>query len=81
MVAFVALLYQVLATVISQAKLVVSEILEPSPRNEYAQAVAALPAVHDLCMSVFGGTRAPAVSQPSTAAADLPASSAQVLRR
>lgn len=61
-VAFVAPFHQVLATVISQAKLVVSEILEPSPRNEYAQAVAALPAVQDLCMSVFGSTRAPAIS-------------------
>lgn len=45
---------QVLATVISQAKLVVSEILEPSPQNEYAHAVASLPAVQDLCFSVFG---------------------------
>ena len=31
-----------------------SEILEPSPSNEYSQAVAALPAVQDLCCAVFG---------------------------
>ncbi|CAM9641917.1 unnamed protein product [Ectocarpus fasciculatus] len=46
---------QVLATVVSQAKLVVSEILEASPGNEYAHAVAALPSVQDLCFSVFAG--------------------------
>lgn len=46
---------QVLATVISQAKLVVSEILEASPGNEYAHAVASLPSVQDLCFSVFAG--------------------------
>ncbi|CAN0231366.1 unnamed protein product [Ectocarpus sp. 4 AP-2014] len=46
---------QVLATVISQAKLVVSEILEASPDNEYAHAVASLPSVQDLCFSVFAG--------------------------
>ncbi|CBJ31462.1 expressed unknown protein [Ectocarpus siliculosus] len=46
---------QVLATVISQAKLVVSEILEASPGNEYAHAVASLPSVQDLCFSVFSG--------------------------
>ncbi|CAN0483255.1 unnamed protein product [Laminaria digitata] len=45
---------QVLATVISQAKLIVSEILEPSPRSEYSRAVATLPAVQDLCSAVFG---------------------------
>ncbi|CAM9521750.1 unnamed protein product [Ascophyllum nodosum] len=49
---------QVLATVISQAKLVVSDILEPSSReNQYTQAVAALPTVQELCFSVFSSNR------------------------
>ncbi|CAN0354766.1 unnamed protein product [Ectocarpus sp. 12 AP-2014] len=53
---------QVLATVISQAKLVVSEILEASPGNEYAHAVASLPSVQDLCFSVFSGGGATAAA-------------------
>ncbi|CAM9163607.1 unnamed protein product [Ectocarpus sp. 13 AM-2016] len=53
---------QVLATVISQAKLVVSEILEASPGNEYAHAVASLPSVQDLCFSVFSGGAAAAAA-------------------
>eukprot|EP00903_Cladosiphon_okamuranus_P018185 g16730.t1 len=62
---------QVLATVISQAKLVVSEILEPSPQNEYAHAMAALPAVQDLCFSVFGSGSGGGVAHapPSSGAA------------
>lgn len=81
---------QVLATVISQAKLVVSDVLEASPRNEYAQAVASLPAVEDLCFSVFGsggGRHAAPTSAsprsplppPSAAATNLPAGSAATL--
>lgn len=54
---FLLFFQQVLATVISQVKLVVIEILEPSPENEYAQAIAALPAVQDLCISVFSSGR------------------------
>lgn len=54
---------------ISQAKLVVSEILEPSPQNEYAHAVASLPAVQDLCFSVFGGGGGCAALPPYTTAA------------
>ena len=66
---------QVLATVISQAKLVVSEILEPSAQNEYAHAVAALPAVQDLCFSVFGsggggGCPPPSLYTAATGVAD-----------
>lgn len=60
---------QVLATVISQAKLVVSEILEPSDRNEYAHAMAALPAVQDLCFSVFGNGGGRVGPAPHAAAA------------
>lgn len=57
---------QVLATVISQAKLVVSEVVEPSTDNEYAQVIAALPAVQDLCYSVFSSNRGIGnASQPS----------------
>ncbi|CAN0489708.1 unnamed protein product, partial [Ectocarpus sp. 8 AP-2014] len=48
--------------VISQAKLVVSEILEASPGNEYAHAVASLPSVQDLCFSVFSGGGAAAAA-------------------
>lgn len=44
---------QVLATVISQAKLVVSEVLEASTTNRYSQTLASLPTVEDLCFSVF----------------------------
>ncbi|CAM9709291.1 unnamed protein product [Scytosiphon promiscuus] len=58
---------QVLATVISQAKLVVSDVLEASPRNEYAQAVASLPAVQDLCFSVFGSGGGHRSAPPSAA--------------
>ena len=70
---------QVLATLISQAKLVVSEILEPSSRNEYAHAMASLPAVQDLCFSVFGsgGGRAdPPPHAADAAAAPLDAAGA-----
>lgn len=72
---------QVLATVISQAKLVVGEILEPSASNEYAQVVSSLPAVQDLCLAVFNSSRPPLATPGSTALRADPMATALMRRR